>query len=111
MKTISLPLPVVVRRYFEAANRHDIAATAGCFTREAAVNDQFGCHDGRAAIWQWVEETTRKYEPTFLVLKPAETEADVAVTVSVSGHFPGSPVQLNFHFRFLGRKIAAMTIE
>ena len=112
MKTISFPrLPVVVSRYFEAANRHDISATTGCFTRAAAVHDQFGCHEGRAAIRRWVRETTRKYGPTFVLLKPAATDAHVAVTVSVSGHFPGSPVQLTFHFRLQRRKIAALTIE
>jgi ketosteroid isomerase-like protein len=112
MKTNSIPrLPAVVKRYFEASNRRDVAATADCFTRDAAVEDQFGRHDGRAAIQQWIEEITRKYQPTFVLLKPAATEADMALTVSVSGHFPGSPVQLDFHFRLRCRKIAAMTIE
>ncbi|MDB6169626.1 MAG: hypothetical protein JWM88_2490 [Verrucomicrobia bacterium] len=112
MKTNStLRPPAVVKRYFETSNRRDVAAITECFTRDAAVEDQFGRRDGRAAIQQWIEEITRKYEPTFVPLKPAATEADVAITVSVSGHFPGSPVQLDFHFRLRCRKIAAMTIE
>jgi hypothetical protein len=53
----------------------------------------------------------RKYAPTLLPLKATATTADLAVIVSVSGDFPGSPVQLNFHFRFRRRQIAALAIE
>jgi hypothetical protein len=112
MKTHSNPrLPAVVKQFFGASNRRDVAATAECFTSDATVNDQFGSHRGRAAIERWIAETTRKYEPTFLPLKPAATGAGLAMTVSVSGTFPGSPVQLCFHFRLRRRKIAAMAIE
>src|SRR5260370_32055743 len=100
MKAMPIPtLPAAVKRYFDAASRRDVAAIAECFTRDALVEDQFGRHDGRAAIQQWIEEIIRKYGPTFVLLRPAATDADVALTVSVSGHFPGSPVQLDFHFR------------
>jgi hypothetical protein len=112
MKTPSVPrLPAVVKQYFGASNRRDVAAIAECFTREASIGDQFGSHRGRAAIQQWIEETTRRYQPTFLPIKPVATETDFAITVSVSGHFPGSPVLLDFHFRIRRRKIAAMAIE
>jgi ketosteroid isomerase-like protein len=112
MNPPSIPrLPAVVQHYFGASNRRDVAATVECFTGDATVNDQFGSHLGRASIQRWIEETTRKYAPTLLPLKATATAADLAVIVSVSGDFPGSPVQLNFHFRFRRRQIAALAIE
>ncbi len=75
------------------------------------MNDHFGRHDGRVAIVQWIEDTARVYDPVFVLVKPAVTEGDAAVTVSLAGHFPGSPVQLDFHFWLRGQKIVALTID
>ena len=103
--------PATLKRYFEATNRQEVAAAVGCFARDAVVEDQFGRYSGRDAIQEWVAETSWKYLPTLLVLREKPTDADMALTVSVSGHFPGSPVQLDFHFRLRGGKITALLIE
>jgi ketosteroid isomerase-like protein len=104
-------LPATLRRYFEAINRQEVAAAVGCFARDAVVEDQFGNYSGRDVIQEWLTETSKKYLPTLLVLREKLTDADVGLIVSVSGHFPGSPVQLDFHFRLRGGKITALTIE
>jgi hypothetical protein len=112
MKTTPIPnLPATLKRYFEAVNRQEVAVAVGCFARDAVVEDQFGKHSGRDAVQEWVTETSGRYMPTFLVLREKATDADVGLTVSVSGHFPGSPVQLDFHVRLRGGKITALTIE
>jgi hypothetical protein len=103
--------PAVIKRYLEAANRHDTAALIGCFARDAVLEDQFGEYVGRAAIENRVLEINRKFRPAFAVLRTRPTEANVGLVVSVSDDFPGSPVQLDFHFKLRRGKISGLTIE
>jgi len=112
MTTGQIPrLPAVVKRYFEASNRRDAAATAACFATDGVLEDQFGQHVGRAEIEKRIIEINRRFRPAFALLRDQAAEEDVGLVVSVSGDFPGSPVQLDFHFRIRCRKIAALTIE
>jgi ketosteroid isomerase-like protein len=104
-------LPAMIKRFFEASNRHDTAATIGCFTRDVTLEDQFGEYVGRAAVENRLIEVNHKFRPAFAILRVKPTEADVGLVVSVSGDFPGSPVQLDFHFQLRGGKISALTME
>jgi len=106
-----LALPPVVQRYVEAANRHDAAAAAACFAPAAVVDEQFGLHRGRAAIRAWIEQIDRQFAPGLLVLAPKPSLADLTLVISVSGRFPGSPVQLDFHFALCGDRIGRLVIE
>src|SRR4051794_32661601 len=107
MKTIAtFTLPTVVTRYLEAANRFDAAAAADCFTANASVHDENRKHLGRTAIRAWVAETSRKYRPTFTVLRATETGDDVILSVAVSGQFPGSPVSLDYQLQLRAGKIS-----
>jgi hypothetical protein len=103
--------PRVVIRYFEAMNRFDAVAAAECFTVDARLEDQFGPHVGRPAIQHWMLTIYRDYQITLLPLRRVASSADASMTVSVSGRFPGSPVEVDFHFRFRGRKIVRLTID
>jgi len=112
MKRPPIPnLPATLTRYFEATNRQEVAVATGCFARVAVIEDQFGRYRGRDAIQEWVAETSRKYAPTMLPIREIPTDADVGLTVSVSGQFPGSPVMLDFHFRLSSGKITALMID
>src|SRR5262245_22625034 len=37
---VSLDLPIILRRYFEAQNAHDVEAMVACFAPDAAVRDE-----------------------------------------------------------------------
>jgi hypothetical protein len=97
--------------YFAATNRHDVDGMIAAFADDAVVKDEGHEHRGVSAIRGWMNETIRKYnfraEPTSAVPSNNET----AVTVTVSGNFPGSPITLTYWFALGGEKIARLTIR
>ena len=111
MKTTDTSLPEVVTRYLAAANRSDAAQAAACFALNATVHDENRDYAGRDAIRAWVAETSRKYQPTFTLLRSLVNDDRVSLSVAVSGHFPGSPVTLDFELRLKDGKISTLTIE
>ena len=111
MKTTTLDLPVVVTRYFAAANRFDAALVAECFAPDATVHDENCDYIGPDAIRGCVVETSRKYQPRFTLMRAAVKDDHVSLTVAVSGRFPGSPVTLDYEMQLRGGKISALTIE
>jgi ketosteroid isomerase-like protein len=103
---MSATLPEPLAAYFAAKNRHDIDAMLAPFAAHAVVKDEGQERRGLAAIRQWMEETTRKYRPTFEVTDIAEADGATVVTGLVSGTFPGSPAVLHFAFTLDDGKIA-----
>jgi len=111
MKTTTINLPAAVTRYFEAANRFDVAAAVECFTGDATVHDENRNYAGREAICGWIAETSRKYQPRFTPMRSSVQGNQVNLSVAVSGQFPGSPVTLDYEMALRDEKIAALTIE
>jgi hypothetical protein len=95
---MSLDLPPVLHRYFEAQNAHDIDAMVACFAPDARVRDEARTHLGTDAIRAWKKETSAKYR---IHAKPLESRIDgktIVVLVRVSGTFDGSPANLSYRF-------------
>ena len=91
-------LPIVLQRYFDAQNAHDIEAMVACFAPDAAVRDEGRDISGTEAIRAWKKQTSAKYR---IMAEPLEcrSEADRTVLVAkVSGNFPGSPANLTYRF-------------
>jgi hypothetical protein len=106
---MTLDLPGPIAAYF-AADREGGAAVARCFTEPAVVKDEGRTYRGRAAIRQWKEDVSTKYQYT---TEPFACEAKggtVVVTSRLAGTFPGSPVNLRFFFVLEGDKIASLEI-
>jgi hypothetical protein len=106
---MTLDLPGPIAAYF-AADKEDGAAVARCFTEDAVVKDEGRTYRGRAAIRQWKEEASTRYQYTsepFTCEQRAET---VVVTSRLTGTFPGSPVDLRFFFVLEGDTIASLEI-
>jgi ketosteroid isomerase-like protein len=99
-----------LEQFFAATNRHDVAALIADFSEDAVVKDEGHEHRGAPAIREWMNETIRKYafkvEPT----KVAYASDRTAVTVTVSGTFPGSPIALTYWFKLDGQKITRLEI-
>ena len=97
--------------YFAATNRHDVDGMIAAFAGDAVVKDEGHEHRGVSAIRGWLNETIRKYsfraEPTGV----AHANNETAVTVTVVGNFPGSPITLIYSFSLAGEKIARLTIR
>jgi ketosteroid isomerase-like protein len=102
--------PTIIVEYFAAANSDDADRVAACFANEAVVHDEGRNIRGPGAIRAWAEETRRKYRYRAEVVR-IEAAADGAiVTAHLTGDFPGSPIDLRYHFKFAGSKIIALEI-
>ncbi len=95
---MSTRLPEPLAAYFNAKNRHDIDAMLAPFAEDATVKDEGQERQGRDAIREWMEETTRKYGVTVEVGDVAEAGGKTVVIGLVSGNFPGSPARLRYAF-------------
>jgi ketosteroid isomerase-like protein len=107
---MSTTLPEPLSAYFAAKNRHDIDAMLAPFAANAVVKDESRERRGRAAIGEWMEETTRKYRATVEVTGAIEADGGTVVTGLVSGSFPGSPAVLHFAFTLEGGKVVRLEI-
>jgi len=107
---MSLNLPPVIAAYFDAANNQDPDRLTACFAPDAVVEDEDRRHVGLAAISSWKEESFAKYRPMH---EPKSWNRDgevVTVVSTVSGNFPGSPVDLRHEFTLDGESIVLLTI-
>ena len=103
-------LPEPLAAYFVAANDHNIDAMLVAFAHDAVVKDEGQTRRGLAAIREWAEETTRKYQPSLAVVDVKAADGKMVVAAKVSGTFPGSPIQLHFAFGLAGAKITSLEI-
>lgn len=111
MKTIrtspSLSKPIAA--YF-AADKVDSAAVSRCFTENAIVKDEGHTYTGIAEITRWKTEASKKYEYTCLPIACEQDGGRTVVICTLTGNFPGSPVELRFFFELAGEKIAFLEI-
>lgn len=103
-------LPAPLRSYYEAKNSKDIDGMLAPFAEDATVRDEGHTYIGRAAIREWMEETTRKYGVSVEVSKVDVAGETVRVAALVSGNFPGSPATLHYTFTMHGDRIAELEI-
>ena len=109
-KTVEpLDLPAPVAAYF-VADATGAEAVAECFTDGAVVIDERREYRGRTAIARWKVEATAKYHHTSEPLAVDVSGPDVTVTARVTGDFPGSPVDLRYHFTLERAAIARLEI-
>lgn len=99
-----------LERYFAATNRHDVAGMIADFADDAVVKDEDHEHSGVPAIREWMKETIRKYKFKAEPTRVARENDRTAVSVTVSGDFPGSPIALTYWFKLEGQKIARLEI-
>ena len=106
---MTLDLPGPIAAYF-AADKDDGEAVARCFTEAAIVKDEGRTYRGRAAIRQWKEEGSTRYQYTSEPFACEPWDGTVVVTSRLTGTFPGSPVNLRFFFVLEGGAIASLEI-
>ena len=106
---MTLDLPGPIAAYF-AADKEGGEAVAGCFTEAAVVKDEGRTYRGRAAIRQWKEDASTRYQYTCEPFACEQRDGTVVVTSRLTGTFPGSPVNLRFFFVLEGDTIASLEI-
>lgn len=107
MHTLDLPEPIAA--YFDA-DRLDGAALARCFNDDGVVLDEGHIHRGPAQIAAWKSATQAKYDFTARPHTLARDGRAYVVTCSVSGAFPGSPVDLRYTFNLARGRIASLEV-
>ena len=101
-------LPNVITELTTAQNNFDSHAYADCFSETAVVFDEGKTHNGKTEIQQWIEKANQEYKA---VMKPLEySNADEILKAEISGNFPGSPINLNYHFELKNGLIESLKI-
>jgi len=85
-------------------------ALLASFAPDALVTDEEHEYRGPAAINGWFETVNAKYKPSVEATDLADDRGEIVVTTQVSGTFPGSPIQLHYHFTLKDGRIAALSI-
>lgn len=108
---MSLTLPAVVKDYFNAENNQDIDTVAQCFAVDGVVHNNRHTHTGHAAIKAWKEASSKKYSAVITPLSADTQDRRCVVETSVSGNFPGSPLDMRFAFTLANTHIHALEIS
>ncbi len=108
---MSIHLPPAVQTYIDSVNSDRTDAQAAGFSNTATVQDEGRTYEGTSAISAWMAETKQKYGHTIRPLDVTEREGRTIVTATLTGNFPGSPVQLQFVFGLKGDSITSLKIH
>ena len=108
---MNIKLPEIIKKYVAASNEHDVKSILACFSDDAVVLDERETLEGRKAIEGWIIKTIEKYDFQFKPLGVKDQDAEMVVTVEVSGTFPGSPVTLDYHFTIKNDKISSFAVK
>lgn len=106
-KPLHLPAPIAA--YF-AADKLDGETLSQCFADGAVVQDEGHAYHGRLEIKRWKTEASKRYEYTCEPFSCEQKEGAIVVISTLSGNFPGSPVDLRFVFKVAHDKIESLVI-
>jgi ketosteroid isomerase-like protein len=104
-------MPDVIRRYLEAQDRGDTAASLATFAPDAHVLDDGQDYRGLDAIRDWLTKASTQFSYTRTFLD-AESERPSLWLVSnrLEGNFPGGVVDLRYVFTLVDGLIADLAI-
>lgn len=91
-------LPDVIVRYLDARDERRFDDAAGCFDEAAVVVDDGGTYVGRAAVADWIAESTTTWTYTTTRLRQRVDGPTVRVVVRIDGDFPGGTATLRQEF-------------
>jgi len=99
MDEVPNALPVVIREYQDAHDRHDVDTALACFATTATVIDEDEQWSGEARIRAWLAKTSSEYTFTRTLLSAqSDGEHSWVVRNRLDGNFPGNTVDLDYRF-------------
>jgi hypothetical protein len=108
---MTVAMPAVVRRYFDADSERNIDAIVALFSGEATVIDEGRERNGTAEIREWQTGPASDYEYRVTILGSESLGEDrFRVTARLEGNFPGGTAELNFDFAVQGSQISYLKI-
>lgn len=108
---MSLSLPDAITTYFSISNGANDTHLGDCFTQDACVLDEGETHCGRTAIQAWLRATRANIEYSVEPVSVSHQGNTIVVTATVTGNFPGSPVQLDHTFQLAESQIQSLEIH
>ena len=106
-----MTLPVIVEQLLSAQSAQNSAAYADCFSDSGIVTDEGKTHKGRKEIQEWNANTNGLYQFTIEPVDFTQEENAGLLKAKTSGNFPGSPIILNYNFRFSNGLIEELNIS
>ena len=101
-------LPNIISELVKTQNEFDSAAYADLFAENAQVFDEGKTHNGKAEIAQWIDKSNKDYKAT---MEPVDyDEKEDILSAKIAGLFPGSPLELKFHFKIADGKIQNLKV-
>jgi ketosteroid isomerase-like protein len=108
---MTVSAPGAIDAYFRAIADDDTDALVACFTDDAQVSDEGSVLRGPEEIRAGRERTRSAYRYTADVLR-AERDGDLyVVTTRLTGDFPGSPVEVPYHFALRDGLIGQLDVD
>jgi hypothetical protein len=104
-------LPPVVAQFVEASNARDLDRFVACFTPDAVVEDEAQTHTGIDEVREWKRESENRYRYTIGPVDLVEREGQTILTATLTGDFPGSPVDLIYEFTIAQDAVAVLSIH
>lgn len=101
----------VIAKYIDADNSRNEEEFMACFAQDAVVIDEQRTHAGPEEIRLWYRQTRDEYDFTSEPIRFTEADDEMLLTCTVSGNFPGSPVDLSYRFQLNSGKIARLRID
>jgi hypothetical protein len=108
---MALEVPEPVAAYLAAEEAKDADARSRCFTEGGTVHDEGRDYRGRDSMRQWKQEVDTKYRYVLQTVNAQTLGDKVTVRARLTGHFPGSPVELDHIFTLSNDKIASLEIR
>ena len=108
---MSLSLPNAITTYFNISNGADDSKLTDCFAPDARVFDEGETHRGHTAIQAWMRATRAKIKYSVEPVSVSQQDNTLVVTATVTGNFPGSPVQLDHTFELADAQIQSLEIH
>ncbi|WP_420149055.1 nuclear transport factor 2 family protein [Spirosoma sp.] len=106
-----MKLPATIEGFVQAQNEQDFPGFTDYFTDNATVSDEGHTYSGKAAIKQWIQQATEKYQMQAKPIDYQQTGLKAVLTVEVTGTFPGSPAPMQYHLDLDGTLIRSLMIS
>ena len=100
----------VLTQFFAASNARDMEAYIAFFAEDAEVSDERQTYKGHEQIRAWYDDALEKYNCRHKLLSVQNEEGLVHAKAGVSGNFDGSPLVLDYKFRFENNQIKSLKI-
>lgn len=104
-------LPPIVARFVQASNARDLDRFVACFAADAVVEDEAQTHNGVDEVREWKRQTEHRYRYTIEPIDLVDRGGQTVLTATLTGDFPGSPVDLSYEFTIADGAISALSIH